>query len=166
MGDHLMKACLLAPRSSTRSCGDFGRVTCFVDLWKKQQFMRLSIHCGWQSLNVFTHLCGRNGLSNFGRGRACGTMDLLICFTAFSSSIFRHWLPSVHQQKQVRRMNQPGEQERCVPFVRIHSPLSAFCKSFLSLLSAHRTKIQVNFFTSEELFHRCQKEIAIPCSRK
>ena len=123
------------------------------------QFMRLNIHCGWQSLNVFTHLCGRNGLSNFGRGRACGTMDLLICFTAFSSSIFRHWLPSVHQQKQVRRMNQPGEQERCVPFVRIHSPLSAFCKSFLSLLSAHRTKIQVNFFTSEELFHRCQQEL-------
>jgi hypothetical protein len=33
MGDHLMRACLLAPRSSTWSCGDFGLVTCFVDLW-------------------------------------------------------------------------------------------------------------------------------------
>jgi len=32
-GDHLMRACLLAPRSSTWSCGDFGLVTCFVDLW-------------------------------------------------------------------------------------------------------------------------------------
>ena len=126
------------------------------------QFMRLNIHCGWQSLNVFTHLCGRNGLSNFGRGRACGTMDLLSCFSAFSSSIFRHRLPLVDQQKQIRRMNQPGKQERCVPFVRIHSPLSAFCKSFPSLLSASHK----NIFTSEELFHRCQKERAIPCSRK
>uniref|UniRef100_A0A0A9AN40 Uncharacterized protein n=1 Tax=Arundo donax TaxID=35708 RepID=A0A0A9AN40_ARUDO len=37
---------------------------------------------------VFAHFCGRNGLSNFGRGRACGTMVLLSCFSAFSSSIF------------------------------------------------------------------------------
>ncbi len=35
-----------------------------------------------------SYLWGRNGLSNFGRGRACGTKVLLSCFNAFSSSIF------------------------------------------------------------------------------
>ena len=81
----------------TCNFGDLGFVVSLVDLLLtrinhsccRRTKIRKAININ--NVQFFTHFCGRNGLSNFGRGLAWGTIVLLICFNAFSSSICRPW---------------------------------------------------------------------------
>lgn len=116
---------LLSFLCKTRRCGDLGFVVSLEDLMQRQNNNNSFIHnpiAGIvaktkQRFTTFSYFCGQNGLSKFGTDLAWGTMVLLNCFTAFSSSICQ----SVHHiyicnSHHMLAININGKTEYNIPF--------------------------------------------------
>lgn len=98
-------------------------------------------------LIFFTHLCGRNGLSNFGRGRAWGTMDLLSCFRAFSSSIFRYrWHQSISKSRFRVHLGSKKDVYLLCEFILLPQPF--VCLLFLLYLHGTKKVSKTSFYVS------------------